>query len=134
MIFGRLKRLFLVILGWFIDTVSLTISLPKHRQDKLLQMLTDVISKTRVLKEWQKLLGELRSMSLAIPGSKGCFSFLQEALTPTSSIVNITSVVRDQLRDFLWLAKDIINRPTHLAEVVPSPPSYLGTKVLPNKM
>ena len=111
-----------VILGWFIDTVSLTISLPQHRQDKLLQILTDVISKSRVsLKEWQKLLGELRSMSLAIPGSKGCFSFLQEALTPTSSSVNITCVVRDQLKDFLWLAKDIINRPTHLAEVVPSP-------------
>ena len=66
-------------------------------------------------------------MSLAIPGSKGCFSFLQEVLTPTSSSVNITSVVRDQLKDFLWLAKDIINRSTHLAKVVPSPPSYLGS-------
>jgi hypothetical protein len=37
-----------VILGWFIDTVHLTIALPKHRQDRLLNILTEVISKSTV--------------------------------------------------------------------------------------
>jgi hypothetical protein len=117
-----------VILGWFIDTVNLTIALPKHRQDRLLTILTEVISKSTVsLKQWQKLLGELRSMSLAIPGSRGCFSFLQDALKPNLNKVHITTLVRDQLQDFLWLARDVAARPTHLAEVVPSAPTYLGS-------
>ena len=38
-----------VILGWFVDTVSLTISLPPHRQERLLTVLTDVIAKTTLL-------------------------------------------------------------------------------------
>jgi hypothetical protein len=114
-----------IILGWFIDTTSLTISLPPHRQDRLLTILTNVITKSMVsLKEWQKLLGELRSMS---PGSRGCFSFLQDALHPDKNCISITKIVKDQLKDFLWLAKDLVDRPTHLAEIVPSPPTYFGS-------
>jgi len=33
---------------------------------------------------------------------------------------------RDQLLNFLWLLEDVCNCPTHLAEVVPTPPSYIG--------
>ena len=47
-------------------------------------------------------------MSLAIPGSKGCFSFLQDTLKSGATKVHITKVVRDQLQDFLCLAKDIV--------------------------
>ena len=65
-------------------------------------------------------------MALAIPGSRGCFSFLQNALSSPSEQINITNEIRDQLQDFLWLAKDITSRPTHLAEIVPTPPTYFG--------
>ena len=118
-----------VILGWFIDTSSRTIALPPHRQQHILALLQSIVNRTRAsVKEWNKLLGELRSMSLAIPGSsKGCFSFLQHALRPNARRIKITSAVRDQLRDFLWLlAEDVAARPTHLAEIVPTPPSYFG--------
>ena len=66
-------------------------------------------------------------MSLAIPGSDSYFSFLQEALKPTAKRIKITSAVRVQLEDFLWLANSVITRPTHLAEVVPTPETYHGT-------
>jgi len=65
-------------------------------------------------------------MAIAIPGSKGCFSFLQHALRPGAARIKITKQVRDQLLDFLWLSEDVCNHPTHLAEVVPTPPSYVG--------
>ena len=65
-------------------------------------------------------------MSLAIPGSRGCFSFLEHALRPGARHIKITKQVHHQLQEFLWLAKDISSRPTHLAEVVPTPPSYYG--------
>ena len=66
-------------------------------------------------------------MSLAIPGSDGCFSFLQEALKPHAKRVRISPAVRDQLKDFLWLAESVVALPTHLAEIVPTPETYHGT-------
>ena len=116
-----------VILGWLIDTISMTISLPPHRQERLLSLLGTIIKRRRAsVQEWHQLLGELRSMSLAIPGSRGCFSFLQHALRPGAKRITITQQIRDQLLDFLHLAQDVSNRPTHIAEVVPTPPTYIG--------
>ena len=109
-----------VILGWLIDTANKTIALPLD----LLQSL--VHRKRTTVKQWHQLLGVLRSMSLAIPGSCGCFSFLQHALRPGAKRIKITKHVRHQLKDFLWLANDVSSCPTHLAEVVPTPPSYYG--------
>ena len=65
-------------------------------------------------------------MQLALPGSAGCFSFLQEALGANNQRVKISTPVRDQLRDFKWIASSLRSRPTHLAEVVPTPPTYFG--------
>ena len=117
-----------VILGWwFIDTANKTIALPPHRRDRVLQLLQSLVHRKRTsVKQWRQLLGELRSMSLAIPGSRGCFSFLEHALRPGARHIKITKQVHHQLQEFLWLAKDISSRPTHLAEVVPTPPSYYG--------
>ena len=116
-----------VILGWLIDTVAMTISLPPHRQARLLNLLGTITKRKRAsIHEWHQLLGELRSMSLAIPGSRGCFSFLQHALRPGAKRIIITQQIRDQLLDFLHLANDVVARPTHIAEVVPTPPTYIG--------
>ena len=65
-------------------------------------------------------------MQLVLPGSKGCFSFLQEALGVSNQRVKISEPVRDQLKDFKWIASSLTTRPTHLAKVVPTPPTYFG--------
>ena len=70
-----------VILGWLVDSLSKTISLPQHRQERLESILQKMLRRKRAsVTEWQQILGELHSMSLALPGSKGCFSILQDAL------------------------------------------------------
>ena len=115
------------ILGWSINSRSKTISLPQHRQERLHSILDTMLRRKRAsVNEWQKLLGELCSMSLALPGSSGCFSHLQEALGKAKNRIKITRTVRDQLLDFKWIANSLSTRPTHLAEVVPTPPSYFG--------
>ena len=65
-------------------------------------------------------------MSLAIPGSSGCFSFLQHALRPGAQRIKITNKVCDQLLDAICLAEDVSSVPTHIAKIVPAPPSYFG--------
>ena len=65
-------------------------------------------------------------MTLALPGSKGCFSFLQSALKESGPNIIITADMHQQLQDLLILAQEIVSRPTHLNEIVPKNPSYFG--------
>ena len=62
------------ILGWTVSSQSQTISLPQHCKEQLHLLLVSMLHHKRAfIWKWQKLLGELRSMALAIPGSQGCF-------------------------------------------------------------
>ena len=68
-------------LGWIIDTVAGTIALPSHRAERLHEILASIKPGQRrvAMKSWHKVLRELRSMALAIPGARGLFCTLQEA-------------------------------------------------------
>jgi hypothetical protein len=117
-----------LLLGWLIDTTKQTLELPPHRYARLCTIFDDLRGRKRVsLKLWQKVLGELRSMVLAIPGGRGLFSTLQSGIRHSDrSRVRIDSHVRAQLDDFEALAADLHLRPTQLAEIVPDLPSGIG--------
>jgi hypothetical protein len=69
------------ILGWILDTVWHTIELPPRRRAQLHAILAELPRTQRraSAKKWHKVMGELRSMELAVPGLHGMFSVLQEA-------------------------------------------------------
>ena len=117
-----------VVLGWIIDTIRQTLELPPHRIERLQHLFDTLRFKNRVsLKLWHKVLGELRSMSIGIPGSRGLFSLLQEGLRHTDKHrIRITPAMRDQLSDFEHLAATLQARPTELAELVPDHPIAVG--------
>jgi hypothetical protein len=119
-----------LVLGWIIDTVAMTITLPEHRQHRLGEILNSIprTQKRISIKKWHKILGELRSMSLALPGAKNLFSILQAALSASSRTgrIALKKGVHDSLNDFQWIYNDICQRPTRIAEVVPLLPSALG--------
>jgi hypothetical protein len=122
-----------VILGWIVDTLQMTIELPQHRLHRLTELLQSVppTQKRISLLKWQQLLGELRSMSLAIPGSRGLFSLLHEALRhqDPSARLRLSQGVHDCLDDFRWLSNDLATRPTRLYEIVPQThPELLGAQ------
>eukprot|EP00536_Pseudo-nitzschia_multiseries_P018339 jgi/Psemu1/55134/gm1.55134_g len=115
-----------VILGWLIDSINKTISLPPHRVARLQEILHSISSTQRhvPIKQWHQVLGELRSMALAIPGAIGLFSILQEAFRhqePGRQRLRLTKRVHSFLQDFQWLANDLSNTPTFIAELVPDP-------------
>lgn len=117
-----------VILGWLLNTLAQTLTLPPHRLERLQHIFDTLRDKDRVsVKMWHKFLGELRSMALGIPGSRGLFSLLQEGLRHTDRHrIRITPEMRDQLSDFEHLAHTLKDRPTHLSEIVPDHPVALG--------
>ena len=117
------------VLGWTLDTVGSTISLPQHRQERLAEILASIPKhqKRTSIKKWHKVLGELRSMSLALPGARSLFSFMQHALgSNRDGRIALAKGVHDALDDFRWLHKSISSRPTRMQELVPLPPSISG--------
>lgn len=118
-----------ILLGWVVDTVAQTIELPLHRVEKLHAILADLQHRKRVsLLHWQRALGELRSMTLAIPGGRGLFSTLYTGLSDSkASRIRIKQPMRDALTDFQLLSTDLAARPTRLGEIVDSAPRAWGT-------
>jgi hypothetical protein len=119
------------ILGWIIDTTRHTVELPPHRQVRLAELLLSIRPGQRRIatKRWHQVLGELRSMVLAIPGARGLFSTLQQAFQEPESATRLRlhKHVHDFLDDFRWLARDLSTRPTRIAELIPaSQPATLG--------
>jgi hypothetical protein len=118
-----------VVLGWVLDTVNQTLSLPPHRAARLLHLFADLRGRTRVsVHKWQCFLGELRSMVLAIPGGKGLFSTLQHGFTYCDKHrLRLTPSIRAHLDDFESLAQSLASRPTRLAEIIPDVPTFIGS-------
>ena len=117
------------ILGWIVDTLAGTVSLPPHRSDRLHQLLSTYPRHRKRVSaaEWHKLVGELRSMALGLPGASSCFSFLQHAFKSGKLRLRLNTAIHDQLDDFRWLAKEVTSRPTRIAEIVPDEADYVGT-------
>jgi hypothetical protein len=110
------------ILGWILNTLDKTITLPPHRLVRVRDIL-DSISPTQhrvALSKWQQVLGELRSMALATPATICLFSVLQEALKSSDgSRVRLNQHTHAFLQDFRWLVEDVGAWPTKIDELVP---------------
>ncbi|KAL7571454.1 hypothetical protein ACA910_019209 [Epithemia clementina (nom. ined.)] len=115
------------VLGWEIDTLAGTMELPPHRQERLLTILCAVAHKKRIsVKQTHKLLGELRSMVLGIPGGQGLFSQLQLALTQSDKHrVCLDQGAQDAIKDFLTFALNLTQQPTSLSELFPTKPTFV---------
>ena len=120
-----------LILGWVLDTISQTLHLPPHRIERLNKILAmfPPTQKRTTVKKWQKVLGELRSMAMALPGARGLFGAMQHALSHAKSNnrVSLNKDAHAALADFRWLANDITLRPTQIAELIPLIPAVHGS-------
>jgi hypothetical protein len=120
------------ILGWLIDTEHMTLSLTPRRAERLRHLLYEEFPRNRKrapVKEWHRLLGELRSMTLALPGSQGLFSLLQNTFrsaTTADPRVALTTAVHDVLDDFRVMYNQLRHRPARLHELVPLTPTIHG--------
>ena len=102
------------ILEQLVDTVKLTIRLSPHWIERLWEILDRIPRSQRhtSVKKWREVLEELRSMSIALPGSRNIFGRLQNALSKGSKTrIDLNKGVHQALDDFRWIAKDLRSRP-----------------------
>ena len=118
-----------LVLGWILDTVEETILLPQRPLDRL-RAVSDALPRFKMriaVSAWHKTLGKLCSMSLTIPGLRGLFSLLQEALWHQhKQRICLTHKAHDFLDDICWLVQDLHQRPTRFRKVVPTTPVLHG--------
>ena len=77
-----LLKMVKVVLGWLIDTIAGNVKHSPYQLERLMELLAVFLRsrKTCLKCELCGLLSELRSMSIAIPGSVGCLLWLQEQI------------------------------------------------------
>jgi hypothetical protein len=112
-----------------IDTVSMMLELPPRRQQRLSDLLNSIhpSQKRLSLNTLHKLLGELGSMSIALPGAQGLFSAMQAAIcTNASGRLRLDQGFHNAINNFWWLSDSMHDRPTRLQELVPLQPTLLG--------
>ena len=117
------------VLGWIVDSVAMTLTLPPRRLARLADILSSIppTQKRLALDKWYQILGELRSMSIALPASRGLFSSLQSAIrTRQGTRLRLDKGFHDALNDFRWIHQDLAKRPTRLQELVPVAPTLVG--------
>ena len=69
-------------LGWIVDSVNMKITLPPHIVARLKEIVSSIPhTQHRVgVDKCHHVLGKLLSMALTLPGARGLFSQMQEAL------------------------------------------------------
>jgi hypothetical protein len=103
----------------------MTVELPPHRVERILELLNSVPPRQLRIStnKWQKLIGGLRYMVLAVPGGIGLFSVLQEVLKhrcDNGHRFRLAAGVHSVLHDFRGLKSDRSWRPTRIVELVPA--------------
>jgi len=110
-----------LILGWILDTLRKTLELAEHCPAILASLFDKVRGCKRISqKRWESIIGQLRFMSLAMPGSSGLLSALQVGLKHSDKgRIKLTPHIHAYLQDFECIALSLATRSTRLAELIP---------------
>ena len=121
------------ILGWMFDGHSRCIELPSDKRTKLLLELYRLRQlRTINFKDLEKLRGKLQWTSIAIPLGKPLLGPLDYALRVAAANKHFSIHRTDDdpltmaLRDWSSIIKLFTRHPTHVREIVPAPPDYVG--------
>ena len=116
------------ILGWDINSRQMTTCLTNCHLARLKELLDSIPQSRKHLpvKEWHKALGELRSMMMASPGSRGLFSALQLCFWHCKTRMWVKTLVHNFLDDFQWLVQHLAECSMRICELVPAAPNIVG--------
>jgi hypothetical protein len=88
-------------LGWDFQGSKKELLMALHHWEAAIEHLDQILVKTMSgHKEWERILGELRSLVPDIPGSHGQFSILQAAITQGCTQIKVQGATQMQLKTF----------------------------------
>jgi hypothetical protein len=119
------------ILGWIFDGILRTMELPPEKIERIMASLDTAIAHKRLpLKDFRTLLGKLQHASTAMPAGKciltPLYKFVESQKDRRVLYFSKEPIVLEALRDIRILLRESTSRPTHVRELVPDLPAYIG--------
>ena len=116
-------------IGFRFDGIKRTVHLPPEKAAAYIKEAHRILRrKTVPIKALQALVGKLRHASVILPAAKGFFTPLNDAMKGSPKIIGLgqNSEIRAALYDLISLIRLLGSRPTHVRELVPDMPHYVG--------
>ena len=115
------------LLGWMFDGHTRCIELPVGKVATISKLIDKTVATRSVQRrDYKKILGKVRHAAMGVPGSGGLFTPLNMALKDQTRWVHIPADVKEALKDFRLLLNTAATEPTHVHELVPGTPAYVG--------
>ncbi len=116
-------------IGFSFDGIKRTVHLPPQKAAAYIKETHRILRRKSVpLKILQGVVGKLRHASIILPAARGFFTSINAAMkgSPKHIVLGATSEVRAALEDLCTLLRILASRPTHVKELVPDMPQYVG--------
>lgn len=116
-------------IGFSFDGIKRTVHLPPKKAAAYIRETHRLLRRKSVpLKLLQSVVGKLRHASIILPAARGFFTPINAAMkgSPKKIILGAKSEVRAALEDLCTLLRILASRPTHVKELVPDMPQYVG--------
>ena len=115
------------ILGWMLNGKDYTITLPSNKVVKITNDINKLLkSKVVPSNHLEKLQGKLIHASLGIPSGRGLMSPLYATYLQAKEFTTMTEPIKQCLKDWKELLKQVADRKTSVLELVPADPHYIG--------
>ena len=116
------------VLGQIINTDLGTVALSERKLQEIQDLLNIPISQRCMgRKDLERLVGELCSMHLAVPGAVTHLYYIQCALFQAGTDrAWLSPEFHHEITEWKRLADETADRPTHIAEIVRREPTHLG--------
>ena len=116
-------------IGFSFDGIKRTVHLPPQKAAAYIKETRRLLRRKSVpLKILQGVVGKMRHASIILPAARGFFTPINAAMrgTPKCIVLGAKSEVRAALEDLCTLLHILASRPTHVKELVPDMPQYVG--------
>ncbi len=116
-------------IGFRFDGIKQTVHLPPEKAAAYIKETHHILHRKRVpLKTLQGVVGKLRQASIILPAACGFFTPINAAMkgSPMHIILGANSECRAALEDLCTLLCILALWPTHVRELVPDMPQYVG--------
>jgi len=114
------------IIGFSFDGIKRTVHLLPQKAAAYIKETHRLLRRKLVpLKILQGVVGKLRHASIILPAARGFFMPINAAMKG-SPILGAKSEVRAALEDLCTLLRILASQPTHVRELVPDMPQYVG--------
>ena len=114
-------------IGFRFCGIKRTVCLPAAKAKRFIKETHTMLRRKRIpLKLLQTVVGKLRHAAVILPAARGFFTPINNIMNTTERSITLNIDAKSALLDTCTLIHQLGNRPTHVNELIPDPPSHVA--------